>query len=513
MTIHIVGEDSKQRLDFAARNIYTLPNEEYRVIPSSLFQGEYALEVKTIRRIEHIIRVSIPDDKLSARLSLYPQINDDRVLTYNDVASVLINTHKINKSFIKEEAVQEAIDKLNEGFIVENVLICEGEPAHNGKNAIIEYLFERPSKKPKLLSNGKVDYREFTKFVLVDKDQIVIRRSPPEKGVNGKDITGAPIKALDGVDRDVTILDGVYANLEKTEYKAKYNGHIVQTDNAITILPVLQVDGDVDMRIGNLRFEGTIYVTGNVRSGFSIDADDIIVDGIVENAELRARNSIVVKRGLKGTIGKGFLHSGGNMNLGYCENGNIFCGGEFSVEKYCFNSEIEAGSIVSTGKDSNISGGVLKAFSSVKAKNLGSRNSGKMEIILGYSPSIQNKAEKVKIEINQVSESLEKIADVLSKVDINNPRIQNNSKIKILLDTAESFKRRLPLLEKKYSDLQSKSICKAPVVEVEDKIYPGVVINILNVDRKIRVEMSHVEFFYNELTHEIDNKPINHNKG
>ena len=35
MTIRIAGEQDKHQLDFAARNIYTLPNDEYRVLKLS----------------------------------------------------------------------------------------------------------------------------------------------------------------------------------------------------------------------------------------------------------------------------------------------------------------------------------------------------------------------------------------------------------------------------------------------------------------------------------------------
>ena len=135
-----------------------------------------------------------------------------------------------------------------------------------------------------------------------------------------------------------------------------------------------------------------------------------------------------------------------------------------------------------------------------------------MEISLGYSPLLQNKAEKVKVEINQLSESLEKINDVLSKLNIKDPKIQNNPKVKILLDSSDAFKRRLPLLEKKYNELMHKSVCDTPKIIVENVIYPGVELKMLNILRKIKSEMSRVEFTYNELSREIINKPIQ-NKG
>lgn len=508
MTIRIAGEQDKHKLDFAARNIYTLPNEEYRVLPSSQKDGDYILEVNTIRLIEPIIRVTVAEDMLTALVSFYPGINTDKKTKYQDIVLHLTEKHKISPGYIKEQPLKDAIELLNDGFIVENVLVCEGTPPVHGKDANIEYLFERPNVKPKLLPNGRVDYKEFTKFVFVDKDQLVVKRTPPDKGKDGRNITGNVIKAIEGVDKNVEVVEGVYSNLEKTEFRSKYNGHIVLSGDTISVLPMLQINGDVDMHVGNQRFEGTIQITGNVQSGFIVEADDIIVEGIVENADLKARNTIVIKRGIKGVINKGSIKSGGNVSVGYCENANISTGGELSIEKYCFNSTIEAASITAAGKDAIISGGTLKVFSTVHVSNLGSKNSGKMEVTLGYSPLLQNKADKVKVEINQLSESLQKISDVLSKLNLQDAKIQSNPKVKMLLDSSEAFKRRLPLLEKKYNDLMKKSVCYTPRVTVEEIIYPGVELKMLNISRTIKSEMTRVEFTYNDVAREIINKPI-----
>lgn len=508
MTIRLAGEQDKHKLDFAARNVYTLPNEEYRVLPSSARDGDYILEVKTIRSIEPIVRVVVADNMLFARVSLYPAINSDKKISVQQIVFMLTEKHKVSHGCIDEAALHDAVNQLNEGYIVEGVMACKGTPPVNGKNAVIEYLFERPNVKPKLLPNGKVDYKEFTKFIFVQKDQLIIKRTPADKGKDGRDITGNVIKAVEGMDRQVEVVDGVYANLEKTEFRSKYNGHIILSGDTITVFPLLQVDGDVDMRIGNIRFEGTIHITGNVQSGFIIDADDIIVDGIVENAELKARNTIVIRRGIKGIISKGFVKAGGNIAIGYCENARISTGGELSIEKYCYNSTVEAHSIVATGKDAIISGGEIKAFSTIKVSKIGSKSSGKMEVSLGYSPLLQAKAEKVKVEITQLSESIGRISEALSKINIADPKIQNNPKVKMLIDSAESFKRRLPLLEKKYNDLNSKSVCDAPKISVEDTIYPGVELKILGISRTIKTEMTKVEFTFNEYEREIVNKPI-----
>ncbi len=508
MTIRLAGEQDKRRLAFIAMNVYTLPNEEYRVLSSSQNEDECILEVNTSRAIDPIIKVTVSEDMLSAKLSLYPALNMDKQITSPQILLLLTEKNKVSPGYINDKALEDAINQLNNGYIIEDVEVCTGTPPVNGKNAVIEYLFERPNVKPKLLSNGKVDYREFTKFIFVAKDQLIVKRTPAEKGKEGRDITGNVIKPVEGQDVQVEIIDGVYANLEKTEFRSKYNGHVVLSGNSISVFPLLEIDGDVDMRIGNLRFEGTIHITGNVQSGFLIEADDIIVDGIVENAELKARNTIVIKRGIKGNINKGYVKAGGNISIGYCENGCIITGGELTIEKYCFNSNVEANSISASGSEAVISGGSIKAFSLINVNKIGSKSSGKMEVVLGYSPILQGKAEKVKVEINQLSELIERINDGLSKLDLSDPKVQSNPKVKMLLDSAESFKRRLPLLEKKYNELNSKSVCSEPKIAVQDTIYPGVELVILGVSKTIKTEMTKVEFLYSEYEREVINRPI-----
>lgn len=509
MTIRIRGDQDRHRLEFIAMNIYTLPNEEYRVLPSSHNDDTFILEINTVRKIDPIIRVSIAEQNLSATLSFYPAVNIEKKTRHEDIILMLSEKHKIDPSFIDADKLKEAVEDLNKGFITENLLVCKGEAPVNGTNAQIQYLFDRPNKKPKILPNGRVDFREFVKFVLVEKDQVIVRRIPPEKGKDGKDIMGAPIKALEGVDRSVETIEGVYCDTNKTEYRAKYSGHVVSNGSSISVYPIIEINGDVNMRVGNIRFEGTVHVSGNVVSGFSIEADDIIVDGIVENANLKARNSIVIRTGVKGTISKGFIQCGGNIEVGYCENAQIVCSGELTINKYCFNSEIEANKLFAvTTKDTVISGGILRVFSEIKVSNLGSKNSSRMEVEIGYSPTLLRKGEKVKTEINQLTESLNKIAAVVSKLDIKNPNLQHNSKIKVLLDSAETFKRRLPLLQKKYNDLQTKSTFNSPTLSVIEKIYPGVEILLLNQPHKINIEMSHVQFYHNEVDHTVGHRPI-----
>lgn len=495
MSIRLFGEQDRHRLDFIARNIYTLTQDEFRVMSSSANEEEYILEVRTSRKIDPFVRITIINNGLSAQVSFYPGINSSKMMTYQEVILILVEQHKASLGYIKEEVIKETLTLLQDEQIVENVVVAEGtEPIH-GKDAIIEFLCKRPSQKPKLLPNGKVNYKEFDKFIIVSKDDLIAKRVPPYKGKDGRDFTGQPVKAIEGADKFVDVIDGVYTNSEKTEYRAKYNGHIVLSGNTVSVLPILEINGDVNMRVGNIRFDGTVHVSGNVLSDFLIEADDIVVDGIVENAELKARDTIVVRRGIKGVADRGSLRATNSISVGYCENATIISGGDVTIDKYSFNSSIQATNIIATGKNTIINGGLLEVYSTLEVTNLGSKNSGRMNVIVGYSPILKNKADKVKVEINQLNSSIDKINTVLSRVDLKDKKVLANPKVKMLLDSRDAFRRRLPLLERKYNDLVNRSVCKDPRVKVINYVYPGVVLKMLSTVKSIGEELSKAEFY------------------
>lgn len=63
---------------------------------------------------------------------------------------------------------------------------------------------------------------------------------------------------------------------------------------------------NVGATTGNIDFIGSVYVKGDVQSGFKVSAtDDIIVDGLVEGS-LEAGGNIILRNGMKGPDGNRF---------------------------------------------------------------------------------------------------------------------------------------------------------------------------------------------------------------
>lgn len=139
----------------------------------------------------------------------------------------------------------------------------------------------------------------------------------------------------------------------------------------VFVSDVYEVPADVDNSTGNIEYSGSVTVRGNVKGGFRISAKgDIVVEGIVEDAELYAGGQIIVKRGIHG-MGKGVLQAGGNVLCKFIENAKVISGGYVDSEAI-LHSQVDAYSdVIVDGKKGFITGGIIRAGNLVSAKTIG----------------------------------------------------------------------------------------------------------------------------------------------
>jgi uncharacterized protein (DUF342 family) len=163
---------------------------------------------------------------------------------------------------------------------------------------------------------------------------------------------------------------------------ARTSGYVFYHNGLITVKHLLNVRRDVDFHTGHIIFTGDIVAHGNVRSGFAMQGDNLLVKGVVEGAELIAEGDIACEAGLKG----GNLRCGGNVKLAFCENARVHAGGNLEIEGSCLHSEIFAdGGVLIKGR---LQGGKIHAGNLVYVKEqIGSENAF-TKVTLGYDPSL-----------------------------------------------------------------------------------------------------------------------------
>ena len=80
------------------------------------------------------------------------------------------------------------------------------------------------------------------------------------------------------------------------ETYAAISGKIEYCNYDLSVVNVYDVNGNLDMSMGNIDFNGDVNITGSVRSGVTVHAmGSIYVGGFVEGATLIAGKDIVLK--------------------------------------------------------------------------------------------------------------------------------------------------------------------------------------------------------------------------
>jgi uncharacterized protein (DUF342 family) len=390
--------------------------------------------------------IRINDDKLKAHLSITPNFGGKPVTLANVLE--IIASKKIVWGLVPTEEIQAAVDKER----IADFVIAKGlEPIAGVDAQFLSLMPEVHERKPHIDEHGEVDYRELGDIVIVHKDEVLMQRIPPIIGKKGRNIFGEIIEPTGGADIPFSgDKKGVYLNPEdKNQLLSSITGQPVNIPNGMIVSPVLTVK-QVDFESGNLRFDGSIVVQGDVKEGMKIYAlEDITIEGSVTdaqiecmgnlhikggvtgNSELVANGEINIKGGVQGTqeidepVGEDIhtakIVSHSSVIIGFVENFNIEAGVDIVVEKYALNSQLMAGNKIVAGakggKKSSLMGGITWAMIMVKAAIIGSTSGIKTHIQVGTNPYIQKRIQAIRKILAPNDKEQKDIHKILAFID------------------------------------------------------------------------------------------------
>jgi uncharacterized protein (DUF342 family) len=444
--------------------------------------------------------VEVDDSEMNVYISVTPPAEGGGDLTYDAYMSLL----KQNRVYhgINEEALQALAD---DPPYREKILVAEGIRPINGKDAYISYNFETDQTKIKLKegTNGRVNFKELNIIQNVVQNQPVAKKMPPEPGIDGKTVTGKVLPAKAGSDIPLPLGTNVHVGDDGDTILADINGQVILAAGKINVEPVFTVEGDVNLKTGNIIFLGTVIITGNVEDGFSVKAaGNIEVKGTVSKAELDAEGDIIIYQGVNGK-GGGKIRAGRSLWSRFIENTNVEVGNMVVVTDGIINSNVDAiKSILCQGKRANIMGGRLRAGEEINANVLGNATSGTETICeVGFDPNSkieQERLQGLKIAAEEELESL--------KLDLQT-LINTKKQRKTLPEDKESYlqelmERRQVLtedLKKTNENLQKvqefmETIQVRGKISASKKVWPGVKIMIRDVREDVRTEYKAVTF-------------------
>jgi hypothetical protein len=486
--IGIVSKTTKDDFLRILRDVYHLKNDEFVISESD---EQYKAEINVSRDIPGVFRIKISDDVMRAYLSLYPPVNQGKKVNIEEIYSELEALGI--KTGLKRESIKESITIAEFGNIVENVKIAVGVEPIDGKDAKLVKHYEEKIEKKEIKYNEKVDYRDITNIINVKEGELLITKRPPTKGVPGVTVKGVEISPKEGKDIEITILEGVRE--ENFKYFAEIDGYVDFKNNKLAVYPLYKVK-DVDYRVGNINFNGTVYVTGDVLYGFRIEAKkDVIVDGICDDCTIVAGERIEIKGGIKGK-GKNLFKAKKEFVGGYIEEANIYCEGDIYIKKYSYNSNIYSkGKVWAVENRGVIAGGYVQAYSEIECMTLGARGVSNFTVRVGEDYTFEATLGEKEEYLEKINQALEKAGEALSKVDLKSQAIVSNPKIIKLLEYKRDLLIKRDEIVKDIEQLRNKMRYKKPKIRVKDVVYEGTVIQMYDRKLKIKERLESVLFF------------------
>lgn len=411
--------------------------------------------------------------------------------------------------FVKDMEFKKIIYGLNrellenhfrKGEYCKDLVVAVGKPPRHGKDAEIEYFFNTdPHAVPTLKEDGSVDFFNLNTINHCEKGELLAKIIPEDVGDPGINVAGVRIKPRNVKKAVLKFGKNVAQSEDHMSITSEVNGCVTLVDGQVFVTDLYEVE-NVDNSTGNIEFEGSVQVNGNVCSGFSVRAKgNVIVRGVVEGATVCADGDIVITRGMNG-MSKGTLEAGGNIIAKFLENATANAAGYVSAESI-LHSKVTAGSEVNvTGRRGFITGGHVCAGMKISAKNLGANMGASTVVEVGVNPKVkadylalQNELLEIQKVIKMTQPILTTFAEKRAKGMQFSP--EQIKYIRTLVIQTEAKKKELEEKNEKWEALQAAFEGQNDAsVEVLGEAFPGTVIVIKDVSMSLRSSYQHCRF-------------------
>lgn len=440
-----------------------------------------------------IIRVS--DDRLHATIRFYAPSDHGEVMTRDEIMSEIA----CNK--IVYGVLQENIDLfLAKREYCRDYELAVGQSAKSGRDSQIEYLFVTDGQsKPKLNEDGSVDFFNLGAINHCKKGDVLARLHPELRGEPGTTVFGENLAPPSFEKKILKFGRNVAINEDNTILTAQKDGHVELEDGRVCVSDVFEVD-NVDPSTGNIEFEGSVHIKGNICENYSVKArGNVIVGGVVEGAYVETEGDIIISRGMNG-MDKGVLKAKGNIISKFLENTTADAGGYIEAECILHSRIVAGDEVIVTGKRAFVTGGHVTAGNRITAKTLGSQMAAATTLEVGVNPETRQRYTQLQKETADLQNSLKQIEPVIQSTML---KLKQGVKLKpeqvkyvqSLSAASAAQKKQIEQNLKEMDDLSGQFDATSDAcVIVSGVAYPGTKIIVSDISLTLRQEYRYCRF-------------------
>lgn len=457
---------------------------------------------------DSVANVVVAVDGMRAFLTLRPAVGSGEPLTRERVSRAIERVGV--RRGVNEEIVEKALAAAIRGESVENLPFAAGRAAKDGSPTKTRLLVQMATgKEVSIRTDGTADYRNQDHITFVNKGQelaeIVKGTEEPEPGydVKGGEVPPrsrqeAELEAGRNVHREER--DGRVVLVSDRSGELLYDGRRLDVHN------LHLVNGDVDLKTGNVKFSGAVRVKGSVMPGFFVVAgEEVTIDEVVQSALVSSGGDLTIGQGVKGG-GKAVLRSKASIHAAFVEQAVVLAVGDVQIRNACLLSRVKCnGSLVLETERGNLVGGVTEARKGVHVANLGSESGSRTEISFGQDYLVKNHIEKYEKEV-------EKVRNRVAQLDALMKRAEAGKNLRALEETRIEKLKLLKLLEKHSLRLftlrESFERHFESEIVVRGTVYPGVVLESHGRSLEVTEEKQHVRFRFDMDQGRIVQEPL-----
>jgi uncharacterized protein (DUF342 family) len=384
-----------------------------------------AFSILIAKKIDATLTIKSSGDKLIAYAEFVPACGG-RSFDESRIRTTLASS-KITFGCVDEKTYAFIVGATNNFSLV----IAKGRSAINGENATFDLLIEkRKSISTSIDENDIADFFDADMYPNVLEVDLLMKRSPATEGTDGVDIFGKILKSKKGKDTKFKKQKGTAVDAENENMLvATREGHPVVSAHGVEVDDVLVLPS-VDIQTGNVTFDGSVLINGNVMSQMKIEVTgDIHVKGSVENANLKSGNNIIVGGGIISESIPGLdeppkvttvLEAGNDIHAMFFNLTDARAGNDILIQKYVLHSNIQAKHDIFVGDKGGkgaIICGVAECGHVIKANIIGSNAYLKTRVSFGPLEALRAKKRAIDKRLIQRSSEHMQLLSILEKVE------------------------------------------------------------------------------------------------
>lgn len=404
--------------------------------------------------INEYMEITTTPDRMYAVARFYPPSDKGSRLSFEEIHGDL----KASKIVF---GINDAVIKsfISNPQYMSKIIIAAGQKPVQGQDAQIEYKFETDRKvKPKLNEDGTVDFHQLNNISHIEAGDVLAVLHPEDKGTPGKDVYGNVVNP-----RKVNRLALRYGNNIKLSedglsISSMVDGHVTLEGDRVSVSNIYEVAADVDNSTGDIDYNGSVTIKGNVRTGFKVRArGDIEIFGVVEGAAIIADGNVILHRGISG-MGRCQVVARGNLVSKFIESATVAVNGYIETDTILHSQVSAKGDIFVRGKNGDIIGGTVRSTTLIEASSIGSPMGANTSVEVGTDPAIIDRANELKKEIQEKTKEKDGYTQTIVL-------------LKKKLEMGKLDKARLPMMQKTAKDILSLEDEIAKLSEEYEKLY------------------------------------------